>query len=236
LPRHLPPVEVARAPVVRCHRCWSACVNKSERSLATPYASLLLVVVVLVFPAGQESVGPVGRVHVAADHVPARVDSERLREGCTGIVEGCEIPMAIHKEAVGPAGRVLVDADRPSRRVYVPARRGGAARHVEGDELAVALEQIRSAAPGRIGVETYDGLSTGSRSVVHACRRGELRELVALIDEPVHGTHRVRVVIAAENGSVGPDPRRDGIRVAWEIDATELATPGHQVAMCVHRG
>ena len=71
---------------------------------------------------------------------------------------------------------------------------------------------------------------------MHACRRGELRELVALIDEPVHGTHRVRVVIAAENGSVGPDPLRDGTGVPWEIDPAELPAPGQQVAMCVHGG
>jgi hypothetical protein len=77
-------------------------------------------------------VGSIGRVHEIADHVPSRVDSERACERRGRIVEGREVPMAIHGEAVEPAGRVLVDADCPTRRVDVPARGEDDPRRVEG--------------------------------------------------------------------------------------------------------
>src|SRR5262245_16006168 len=188
----------------------------------------------VVNPLRQKRVRASIPVNIRTNHVTVCVDTKNARGRRTGHVNAAE-GLTVVLETVELASRIAVHTHRDARRIDVPSGRLRSTRVLEWNEPS-AIDEIAFPPIVHISEESHDQFPVGRGPVVHRHRFRYLFPSEAGTGRAVHRAHRVRVVVAAQDGAVRKDPLRDRVDVVRMIDGTELPSVVPQEPVCGHVG
>lgn len=155
-------------------------------------------------------------IHVGTDHVSLGINSSGARRRRPGVIDrseavrrdyagfGCDSESGVEltrsqQEPVALLRHVRVISYHRARWIHVPRTGRDAEGIIERSKVAAALKVGMSRVGHHVGVEASGHAAVGQDAVIHRSLRCEIAEVSAIKHPAVHGPHRVRVMIAADN-------------------------------------
>lgn len=189
-------------------------------SALTLFVFSLVVVTLLFSPAHQETVCFAVLVHERSNNVAFRIDSKGAGALGAGEVDRSEQALPILKAAEHVGRRIQIGANCLAMRVQVPDTSGCGAGEINLGSCAVG-EDVAVRLHGHKICEESSDFASRRYAVVHGCRSWVHVQAVLVAHPTVHGSHRVGIVIAADDNAFRANLYGNRVEVAGNGNVLE---------------